>query len=132
MKSKTTLQKTLTYFIASVWLVNGLFCKVLNFVPRHQKIVEKITGEEYGSFLTKSIGVSEIFMAIWILSAYRSRLCAITQIAVVSTMNIIEFFLAPDLLLFGKLNAFFALIFIIVVYYNEFVLNKKMALQAQL
>jgi hypothetical protein len=25
----------LNYLIAAVWLVNGLFCKVLNLVPRH-------------------------------------------------------------------------------------------------
>jgi hypothetical protein len=38
-------------------------------------------------------------------------------------MNIIEYNFAQDLLLFGKLNLVFASIFILVVYYNEFILN---------
>lgn len=44
---------------------------------------------------------------------------------VVATMNIIEFIAVPDLLLWGRLNIFFAFLFIGLVYYNEFVLNKK-------
>jgi hypothetical protein len=33
--------------------------------------------------------------------------------------------LASDLLLWGKLNALFAFLFVLVVYFNEFYLNKK-------
>ncbi len=110
--------------IALVWLVNGLFCKVLNMVPRHQLIVSNILGAEYASLLTKAIGVSEILMFVWVLSGIRSRWCAIFQIFLVATMNVLEFFLVPDLLLFGHLNALFAAMFIAVVYYNEFVLTK--------
>jgi hypothetical protein len=40
-------------------------------------------------------------------------------------MNSIEFFLVPDLLLFGKLNALVALFFIGIVYLNGFVLGKR-------
>lgn len=64
-------------------------------------------------------------MAVWILSAYKTRLNGIAQIAVVATMNTLEFILVPDLLLWGKLNSLFAFIFISVVYYNELYLNKK-------
>jgi hypothetical protein len=42
--------------IAAAWLVNGLFCKVLNFVPRHEEIVRRILGDEYSVFLTKASG----------------------------------------------------------------------------
>jgi len=34
----------LKYFIALIWLINGLFCKLLNFVPRHEEIVKRILG----------------------------------------------------------------------------------------
>jgi len=115
----------LTYCIATVWIANGLFCKVLNFVPRHQLIVARILGDEYSKPLTILIGLSEIIMALWILSAYKTKLNAIVQIAIVVTMNTLEFILVPDLLLWGKLNSLFAFIFILVVYYNEFYLNKK-------
>jgi len=35
-------------------------------------------------------------------------------------MNVIEFFLAPDLLLWGKLNLLFAFLFVIMVGFIEF------------
>lgn len=115
----------LTFCIAMVWLVNGLFCKVLNLVPRHQQIVARILGDTYAKPLTIAIGLSEIMMAIWILSGYKTRLNAIFQITLVATMNIIEFVFAPDLLLWGKFNSFFALLFILIVYFNEFYLHKN-------
>lgn len=115
----------LTTLIAAVWLVNGLFCKVLNLVPRHQEIVSNILGSSHSRLLTILIGLSELLMCLWILSGIFSRLNAITQIAIIATMNILEFVLVPDLLLWGKLNALFAFLFIILVYYNEFNLNKK-------
>jgi DoxX-like family len=121
-----TIHKLLTYLIATVWIVNGLFCKVLNLVPRHQEIVSRILGADYSRILTILIGLSEIFMAIWVLSKMKTQLNAIVQIAIVATMNILEFFLVPDLLLWGKLNSLFAFVFIIVVYFNEFYLNKKL------
>jgi hypothetical protein len=64
-------------------------------------------------------------MAVWILSAYKTRLNTIVQITVVATMNTLEFIIVPDLLLWGKLNSLFASIFILVVYFNEFYLNNK-------
>lgn len=124
-----TKHKILTYLIATVWVANGLFCKVLNLVPRHQEIVSRILGTDYYRTLTILIGLSEIFMAIWILSKIKTRLNAIAQITIVATMNILEFFLVPDLLLWGKLNSLFAFIFILVVYFNEFYLNKKLSQQ---
>jgi len=115
----------LIYCISTVWIVNGLFCKVLNLVPRHQQIVARIFGNEYSRVLIILIGLSEILMAIWILSNIKQRLNAMAQIAIVGIMNTLEFMLVPDLLLWGKLNSLFALIFILVVYFNEFYLNKK-------
>lgn len=117
------LYKPLTNFIGLVWLVNGLFCKVLNLVPRHQLIVAQILGKPFSGIITKIIGILEILMVIWVISNIKSRYCAIVQIVVVATMNIIEFFVVPDFLLFGRLNAVFAAIFIGIVYYNEFMLR---------
>lgn len=42
-------------------------------------------------------------------------------------MNIIEFILAPDLLLFGRMNIVFASIFIGVIYVNEFIVGRSKA-----
>lgn len=64
-------------------------------------------------------------MAIWIVTGYKSRLNAIIQIIVIAVMNMLEFILVPDLLLWGKMNSVFALLLIGVIYYNEFVLTAK-------
>lgn len=130
--NKSTIYKFLTYLFAAVWLINGLFCKVLNFVPRHQEIVARILGAEYAEIITVLIGISEIAMAIWILTKFLPRLNAILQIAIVITMNVLEFILAPDLLLWGKLNILFALIFAGLVYYQQFILKPKLILKSTL
>lgn len=121
------MHTVLTYCIAAVWIANGLFCKVLNLVPRHEQIVARILGSDYSRPLTMLIGLSELVMAIWVLSKFKTRLNAIAQIAVVAAMNTLEFFLVPDLLLWGKFNSVFAFLFILVVYFNEFYLNKNNA-----
>jgi len=119
------IQTWVNYFIGIVWLANGLFCKILDLVPRHQEIVAKILNTEHPRFITLLIGIAEVGMAIWVLSNIRSRLNAIVQIIIILTMNTLEFFLAPDLLLWGKANAIFAFIFILLIYYKEFYLNNK-------
>src|SRR4030095_16233035 len=115
----------INYFLAAVWFVNGFFCKVLNFVPRHQKIVERILDIGNARPLALLIGLAEIAMAIWIISGKWSRLNAIVQISIIATMNTLEFFFAPDLLLWGKANAIFAFMLLLLIYYKEFYLNNK-------
>ena len=113
------------YFIATVWMINGLFCKVLNLVPRHQEIVVRILTTDNARSMTLIIGFAELGMAAWILSGIRKRFNAVLQIVLIATMNTIEFILAPDLLLWGRANAIFALAFIILIYYNEFRINNE-------
>lgn len=130
-KSDRPLLKTaLTISIALVWLINGLYCKLLNLVPRHEQIVSRILGEAYAEELTRVIGGLEILMAAWILSGMKSRWCALTQAVIVALMNCIEFLMAPDLLLFGRWNAVIAAFFIIVVLLHEFQLKRTEAEQA--
>lgn len=121
----------MTLLIATTWLINGLVCKVLDIVPRHEQIVASILGNEFSKPLTILIGLFEIIMAIWILTRIKSKLNAIIQICIVATMNILEFILVPDLLLWGRFNAIFALLFILAIYYNEFILHSKVKLQLQ-
>ena len=128
MRSNLNTANWMSWLIAAVWMINGLFCKVLNLEPRHQEIVARILGTEF-SYLTFLIGLAEAGMAIWIISGVKKRLAAVTQIAVVAAMNILEFFIAPDLLLWGKWNAFFALGFIVLIFYNEFRSSKKTTAQ---
>jgi len=112
----------LTYFFAAVWIGFGLFCKVLGLVPRQRAIVARILGEKHAAVLTRAIGAAEIGMAVWIVSGYEPTLNAITQIVVIGAMNVIEYVNARDLLLFGRANALVASLFILLIYYKEFVL----------
>lgn len=109
--------------IALVWFVNGLFCKILNFTPRHEEIVSEITTSYYSKEVTILIGTLEILMTIWILSKILPKLNAIIQIVIIAIMNIIEFAMVPDLLLWGKYNSVFALLFIVLIYLNNFYFN---------
>lgn len=126
MNSKL-IHRIVTVFIALVWITTGLFCKVLNMVPRHEEIVQRILSLDRPSayFITMLIGIFEILMAIWIISRIKTKLNAISQIIIIATMNVLEFILAPDLLLWGKFNSLFAFLFILIIYFNEFHLNKK-------
>ncbi len=123
--NKPTLYKILSYFIALIWFINGAFCKVLNLVPRHQEIVSRILGTEHAGLLTKAIGFAEILMAAWVVSDIKTRLAAIVQIIIIAAMNLLETALVPDLLLWGRMNLFFAFVLIGLIYYNEFHLNNK-------
>ena len=122
---KTTVAKSIDYLIAMIWLVNGLFCKVLHMVPRHEQIVARILGTGHSRLFTTIIGFSEVLMAVWIISGIKPRLNVIMQTVVIATMNTIEFFLAADLLLWGRVNAIFALLLISIIYFNGFVLKNK-------
>jgi len=96
--------------------------KILDLVPRHRLIVARILGENHASMLTVCIGVAELGMALWIVSRKMKRLNAWVQITVVLVMNVLEFLLASDLLLWGRGNLVFAILFALLIYYNEFCL----------
>lgn len=123
--NKSIIHKVLTILISLVWLINGLYAKVLGFVPRHQQIVARILGIEISFVAVKVIGALEICMFIWVISRKFSRLAAVVQIVIVMAMNILEFILVPDLLLFGRMNIIIALVFVCVVYINEFIIKPK-------
>jgi len=126
--NKQNAHLLLTWLIAAVWLINGVYCKLLNKVPRHELIVARILGREYAHPITQLIGLSELLMAVLILSGFRKRQVAIFQILLVASMNLLEFLLARDLLLWGGFNAVFALLFICLIGFNQFVLAPQVKL----
>ncbi|MCW5520213.1 DoxX-like family protein [Aureitalea sp. L0-47] len=111
---------------AVVWFVNGFYCKILGMIPRHEFIVAKILGFEYAQQLTLAIGLGEVIMGFWILSGYRAKFNAITQIVLVLLMNILEVILVPELLLWGSMNMLFAILFVILIFINEFIIAKRL------
>src|SRR5690606_31083591 len=112
--------KLLSLLFALVWLINGLFCKVLHLVPRHEQIVAHIFNHQVAPSLTVIIGVLETMMAFWILSKWKPKTNAVVQMVLVAAMNLCEIILVPDLLLFGPFNIIIAGIFIFVVWYHAF------------
>lgn len=106
--------------IGLVWLANGLLCKVLALVPRHEAIVARILGPAHAGVLTRLIGLSEIGMAVWVVSGIQQRWCVLAQIGLILSMNLLEAWLAPDLLLWGPANAVFAALFCLLIYYHTF------------
>jgi len=110
--------------LAAVWIVMGLYCKVLGQVPRHELIVGEILGTEIAIWLTPLIGLGEVCLGIWIATGYYRKLSASLQIVLVITMNILEFTIAVEHLLWGPLNMIFALLFCGLVYWNAFTLNQ--------
>lgn len=122
---KFSPQKILNIFIATVWVVNGVYAKILGFVPRHAQIVSEILQTENPRLFILLIGIAEVIMAIWILSGKYSRINAISQAFIILLMNILEFTIAPELLLWGKWNFVFACCFVALILWNEFYLNKN-------
>lgn len=118
--------QVIRFFIALVWLINGFFAKVLGVVPRHQKIVAHILGSEFAKQITTIIGFLEILMAVWILSKIESKTSSIFQIVLILSMNLLEIAFVPELLLWGKFNFIFAILFVVLIYYNEFILTEKL------
>lgn len=111
------MMKGLRYGIAAVWMGNGLLAKLLHLVPRHEAIVARILGPAYAGPLTRLIGLAEIGLGLWVLSGRWPRPTAALQIGLVLTMNALERWLAPDLLLWGPFNFAFALLFALVVFW---------------
>lgn len=104
---------------ALVWVVNGLFCKVIGLVHRHQEIVARILGETYARELTVAIGITEVLFGCWILSGLKWRWSVALQVAGVLTMNVIEIIMAAELLLFGVWNGLVALGYCALVSYSS-------------
>ncbi|HEV8507472.1 MAG TPA: DoxX-like family protein [Chitinophagaceae bacterium] len=122
-----TVTMFVRYFLFLIWFLNGFYCKLLNLVPRHELIVARILGTEHASLFTRLIGLAEIGMAVWVVSTYRSRLCAIVQVGVILVMNIIELIKARDLLLFGAGNIFLATGLIGLILWTEYISRTKLA-----
>lgn len=85
--------------LASVWLAFGLLAKILNLVPRHRLIVAQIVGEEAAAWLTPMVGALEVLLAIWIVTGFGKRACAVAQTVAILLMNTCEILWARSYLL---------------------------------
>jgi len=91
----------LRFFVAGVWLIHGLYNKLLGGAPRHLAIVQSVPGLAgvVGVRVLVAVGVFEVAIALWIVSRRAPRLCAATQTIVLLAMNVVELTYARALLL---------------------------------
>jgi hypothetical protein len=89
----------LTFVTASVWLVFGMWFKLLGMVPRHRLIIAAILGEAVAGPMTLIVGAAETTLALWIISGLYPRICAAVQSMAIVTMNTVELLYAKNLLL---------------------------------
>jgi uncharacterized membrane protein YphA (DoxX/SURF4 family) len=88
-------------FVAGIWLLHGLYNKLLGGSARHLAIVQSVPGLEgvTGQRVLTLVGIGEVAIALWVLSGWRPRVCAATQTAALLSMNVLELTFARDLLL---------------------------------
>jgi uncharacterized membrane protein YphA (DoxX/SURF4 family) len=84
--------------VASVWLHQGLWAKLLDGDPSHREIVGRLTGVDAARArnLTAAIGALEAGMAVWVLTGRLPRWCAAAQTALVLGFNAGALNLAHD------------------------------------
>jgi hypothetical protein len=87
--------------VALVWLIHGLYNKLLGGSPRHLAIVQAVPGlaGERGARLLIVAGLAEVAVAVWVLSRRAPRHCAAVQTAALVSMNLVELTFARHLLL---------------------------------
>jgi hypothetical protein len=88
-------------FVAGVWLVHGLYNKLLGGSPRHLAIVQAVPFLAGGAArrVLVAVGVFEVAVAIWTLCRRAPRWCAATQTVALLSMNVVELTYARPLLL---------------------------------
>jgi hypothetical protein len=75
--------------VAAVWLYEGLWCKLLKGQPHEFEVVESVPyfGPRIGALFLKVLGVVEVAVAAWVLSAVAPVACAAVQTLLLVSLN---------------------------------------------
>ena len=75
--------------IALVWLYEGLWCKLLYGVPRHQAVVASVPfiGAGMARLVLVAVGLMECGIAGWVLWGKQLRHAAVVQTVLLVAMN---------------------------------------------
>ncbi|MBA3963741.1 MAG: hypothetical protein H0X40_17825 [Chthoniobacterales bacterium] len=95
----TTFRRLLAGALGAVWVFHGGYSKLLNGIPRHRRIVERVLGPDLAPVATSTIGLGEVLLGLWVWSGRRRRACALTQTLALAGMNTAEIAQAKDLLI---------------------------------
>lgn len=98
---KDQLAEASAWSVAIVWIIHGVYNKLLGGSPRHLAIVQSVPGLDgaTGELALTAIGSFEAAIALWVLSGCTPNLCAATQTVALLSMNVLELTFARDLLL---------------------------------
>jgi type III secretory pathway component EscU len=75
--------------VAAVWLYEGLWCKLLRGQPHEFEVVRAVPsyGPRYGVPFLMALGVVEVALAAWALSAMAPVACALVQTVLLVALN---------------------------------------------
>jgi uncharacterized membrane protein YphA (DoxX/SURF4 family) len=81
--------KMIRLAIALVWLYQGLWCKVLGGVPRHETVIAAVPfiGSAAARSALIALGLLECGIGLWVLTGRWMRQAAIVQTVLLSAMN---------------------------------------------
>ena len=95
------MTRAMTPALAAVWLVHGLYNKLLGGAPRHLAIVQSVPGlgGPTGARMLVAVGLAEVGIAAWMISRRAPLWCAAVQTLLLLAMNVVELTFARPLLL---------------------------------
>jgi DoxX-like family len=75
--------------VAAVWLYEGLWCKLLRGQPHELKVLEAVPhlGAAGGKLFLQVLGVAEVALAAWTVTAMAPRACAAAQTVLLIALN---------------------------------------------
>lgn len=75
--------------VASVWLYEGLWCKILGRVQSQVEVVTAVPrlGPRFGRPFLKTLGIVEVALALWVIAGIAPGVCAIVQTALLIALN---------------------------------------------
>lgn len=75
--------------VASVWLYEGLWCKLLGGVPLQVDVVGAVPlfSRGWAAAVLRALGVVECALALWVLSGWQPFLAAAAQTGLLVAMN---------------------------------------------
>jgi uncharacterized membrane protein YphA (DoxX/SURF4 family) len=75
--------------IALVWLYQGLWCKILGRMPRHEAVIgaAPFLNGARGHAALMALGFFECVLAVWVLSGGKPRAAALVETALLAGMN---------------------------------------------
>jgi hypothetical protein len=75
--------------VAAVWLYEGLWCKLLRGQPHEFQVVAALPrfGPAGGAVFLRALGVAEVALALWTLSAAAPLECAVAQTLLLVALN---------------------------------------------